>query len=64
MGTNEISTYLKYANLQMAAEAFLVNPKTASAYALDYPSPARGEGLLVYRPTPSLALLNRCRINL
>ncbi|MBL0209272.1 MAG: hypothetical protein IPP84_15455 [Propionivibrio sp.] len=28
MSTNEISTYLKYANLQMAAEAFLVDPDT------------------------------------
>lgn len=28
MSTNELSTWLKYANLQMAAEAFLIDPLT------------------------------------
>lgn len=28
MSTNEISMCLQYANLQMAAEAFLIDPRT------------------------------------
>ncbi len=31
MSTNELSTWLKYANLQMAAEAFLIDRKTGEA---------------------------------